>query len=263
MSHLLPPGRDVADYFLFDLKTGYCDYYATSMIVLARAAGLPARLVIGYSNGIYNPMKAEYIVREANAHSWVEVYFAGIGWVEFEPTASQTPITLPEDLLKEIDPSLPPFPITSELGVSASAKLGYSIKQDIPSFAVLLMFIISMAILWLLRAQGLLRAHGSISSIYEYVYYHGKKIYKDAPLYETPSIFAENLQGRLQTGYQWLSPAQDEIRLLTKLYLQETYSAHPITKDERIHAIKVWRKLFWRLLYARIILAALSGLGLR
>lgn len=253
-----PIDQDVADYFLFDLKTGYCDYYATSMIVLARLVGLPARLVIGYSNGVYNPMKAEYIVREANAHSWVEVYFVGVGWVEFEPTASQPPITLPEELPKEVNPSIALFSM-SELGVSASAKQGYSIKQDLPSFAVLLMFIISLATLWLLRAQGLLRTHGSIGSIYEYVYYHGKKIYKDAPLHETPSIFAENLQGRLQTGYHWLSPAQDEIRLLTKLYLQETYSAHPITKDERIHAVKVWRKLFWRLLYARVILVRSIG----
>jgi transglutaminase-like putative cysteine protease len=49
-----PPGRDAADYFLFDLQKGYCDYYATAMVVLARAAGLPARLVVGYTNGAYD-----------------------------------------------------------------------------------------------------------------------------------------------------------------------------------------------------------------
>ena len=58
---------------------------------------------------------------------------------------------------------------------------------------------------------------------------------------------------RLRTGYPWLIPAPDEIKQLTELYLQETYSAHPITKDERTVAVKVWRKLFWRLLYARVI----------
>jgi hypothetical protein len=116
-----------------------------------------------------------------------------------------------------------------------------------------LIFIISMAALWFLRSQGFLRAHGSIGSIYEYVYYHGKKICKNAPLYETPSIFADKLQRKLRSGYRWLSPAPDEIRLLTDLYIQETYSAHPITKDERVHAVKVWRKLFWRLLYARLM----------
>jgi transglutaminase-like putative cysteine protease len=248
-----PPDRDVADYFLFDLKTGYCDYYATSMIVLVRAVGLPARLVIGYSSGVYNPLKAEYVIREANAHSWVEVYFAGVGWVEFEPTASQLPIILPEELPEEVNPSLTPFPIMSELNVSAQAKQGYSIKQDLLLLAVLLMFIISLAVLWFLRTQGLLRAHGSIGSIYEYVYYHGKKIYKNTALHETPSIFADKLRSRLRTGYPLLIPASDEIKLLTDLYLQEIYSAHPITKDALIHAVKVWRKLFWRLLYARMI----------
>jgi transglutaminase-like putative cysteine protease len=85
-----PPGdRDAADYFLFDLKKGYCDYYATSMVVLSRAAGLPARLVTGHANGSYEPATADYIVRNADAHAWPEVYFPGIGWIEFEPTASQ------------------------------------------------------------------------------------------------------------------------------------------------------------------------------
>jgi hypothetical protein len=249
-----PPDQDVADYFLFDLKRGYCDYYATSMVVLARAVGLPSRLVIGYSNGIYNPLEAKYVVREANAHSWVEVYFAGVGWVEFEPTASQPAISLPEELPREANPSITPSsPTVTGLNASAQAKQGYAIKQDLPSLVVLLAFIFSLAGLWFLRAQGLLRVHGSINSIYRYVYYQGKKIYKNAPLYETPSIFADKLQSRLTTGYRWLGPAPEEIRLLTDLYLQETYSAHPITKDERVHAVKVWRKLFWRLLYARVV----------
>jgi transglutaminase-like putative cysteine protease len=249
-----PPDRDVADYFLFDQKIGYCDYYATSMVVLSRAVGLPARLVIGYSNGAYDSTQAEYVVREANAHSWVEVYFTGAGWVEFEPTASQLPIILPEELPKEVAPSLTPFPMTSKLGVSGTAKQGYSIKQVVPFIAFLLTFIISLSGIWFLHAQGLLWTHASIGSIYNYVYYHGKKIYKDAPLHETPTIFADNLRIKLRTGYPLLIPAPDEIKLLTDLYLQEIYSAHPITKDERVIAVKVWRKLFWRLLYARIML---------
>jgi transglutaminase-like putative cysteine protease len=84
-----PPGRDPVDYFLFDLGEGYCDYYASAMVVLARASGIPARLVVGYVGGTYDPVQALYTVREANAHSWVEVYFPQVGWVEFEPTASQ------------------------------------------------------------------------------------------------------------------------------------------------------------------------------
>lgn len=249
-----PVGQDVADYFLFDLKTGYCDYYATSMVILARAAGLPSRLVIGYSSGVYNPFTAEYIVRELNAHSWVEVYFSGVGWVEFEPTANQPAITLPEKLPEEINSPIA-SPSTSGLDVSAEARLGYSFKQDISLFLASLIFIITLAGVWFLRVQGLLRPHETIGSIYRYVYRHGKRIYKNAPRHETPSMFAAHLQEKIDITHRWLVSAPDEINLLTRLYLQEIYSPRPVSKEERVHAVKVWRKLFWRLLYARAILA--------
>ncbi|HEX6035574.1 MAG TPA: transglutaminase-like domain-containing protein, partial [Anaerolineales bacterium] len=90
-----PEDQDVADYFLFDLKKGYCDYYATAMVVLARAGGLPARFVSGYASGSYDSEHAEYIVRELHAHSWPEIYFPEIGWIEFEPTAAQPEIEIP------------------------------------------------------------------------------------------------------------------------------------------------------------------------
>jgi len=96
--------RDVADAFLFEIREGYCDYYSTAFVVMARSIGLPARWVKGYATG-FDPAAAElfqlsqgeyipdlsgagtYIVRNADAHSWAEVYFEGFGWVPFEPTA--------------------------------------------------------------------------------------------------------------------------------------------------------------------------------
>ncbi|MCI0477867.1 MAG: hypothetical protein L0Y55_16620, partial [Anaerolineales bacterium] len=92
-----PPQRDVVDYFLFDAKRGYCDYYATAMVVLARAAGLPARLVVGYASGFYNNATGRFVIVEADAHSWVEIYFPEYGWIEFEPTASRARIERPEE----------------------------------------------------------------------------------------------------------------------------------------------------------------------
>ena len=82
-----PLDRDVADYFLFDLRRGYCDYFATAMVVLARSVGIPARLVTGYASGGYDVISAQFVVLEKDAHSWVEVYFPSYGWVEFEPTS--------------------------------------------------------------------------------------------------------------------------------------------------------------------------------
>ena len=68
-----PRDRDLVDYFSFDLQKGYCDYYSTSMVVLARAAGLPARMVLGYHTGKYNAELQAYLVSEAEAHSWPEI----------------------------------------------------------------------------------------------------------------------------------------------------------------------------------------------
>jgi transglutaminase-like putative cysteine protease len=84
-----PRNRDFVDYFLFDLKEGYCSYYASSMAVLARCAGLPARYVEGYMLPP-EPVKdspTTYIVTNMQAHAWVEIYFEGYGWLPFEPTS--------------------------------------------------------------------------------------------------------------------------------------------------------------------------------
>jgi transglutaminase-like putative cysteine protease len=85
-----PAGRDGVEYVLFDRPEGYCNYYASAMAVLARLAGIPARVASGYSldqseNGVYH-------VLESDSHAWVEVYFPGYGWIEFEPTASKPEI---------------------------------------------------------------------------------------------------------------------------------------------------------------------------
>ena len=84
-----PSGRDPVDYFLFDLKEDFCEYFASSMVVMLRSVGVPARIVEGYTPGSYDEITNRYVVTERNAHAWVEVYFAGYGWIEFEPTPSQ------------------------------------------------------------------------------------------------------------------------------------------------------------------------------
>ena len=80
------PGPQPVSTFLFDAKSGHCEYFASSMVILLRAAGIPTRLINGFLMGEYNPVGQDYIVRESDAHSWVEVYVADRGWVEFDPT---------------------------------------------------------------------------------------------------------------------------------------------------------------------------------
>ena len=86
-----PLGRDPIDYFLFTAKEDFCEYFASSMVVMLRDLGVPARLVEGYTTGALDEQTGKYVVREEDAHAWVEAYFPGYGWVEFEPTPSQAP----------------------------------------------------------------------------------------------------------------------------------------------------------------------------
>jgi transglutaminase-like putative cysteine protease len=85
-----PANRELVSWFLFDLKKGYCDYYASGMVALARLSGIPARLAIGYATGDFDEATGQYVVTELSAHSWPELYFPRIGWVPFEPTAYQS-----------------------------------------------------------------------------------------------------------------------------------------------------------------------------
>lgn len=79
------PSSPVED-FLFVRKTGYCEHYATAMVVMLRTLGIPARLVTGFLSGEWNDFGNYYTVRQQDAHAWVEVYFSRSGWITFDPT---------------------------------------------------------------------------------------------------------------------------------------------------------------------------------
>jgi protein-glutamine gamma-glutamyltransferase len=82
----VPQGRDPVDWFLFDVKTGYCEQFATAEALMLRSLSIPARLATGYSTGDYDPVLNQSVVRERDAHAWVEVWFPGQGWVPVDPT---------------------------------------------------------------------------------------------------------------------------------------------------------------------------------
>ena len=90
-----PEGTDAVDTFLFRDQEGICEQYVSALVVMARSLGIPARLVTGYGSGDYNALTGYYEVRASDAHSWAEVYFAGYGWVPFDPTPGWTPQPYP------------------------------------------------------------------------------------------------------------------------------------------------------------------------
>lgn len=90
-----PAGIDKVDHILFTAKEAYCDYYASSMIVMLRSLGIPARFAAGFARGTFDSERNAFHVLNKDAHSWVEVYFPRYGWIEFEPTAAQPNIIRP------------------------------------------------------------------------------------------------------------------------------------------------------------------------
>jgi transglutaminase-like putative cysteine protease len=109
-----PANQERIDWFLFDYQRGFCNYYATAEVILLRSLGIPARLAVGFAQGQRESISptqlpsgassagqtqlnesSTFVVRQNNAHAWPEVFFPGIGWVLFEPTASQSALSRP------------------------------------------------------------------------------------------------------------------------------------------------------------------------
>jgi hypothetical protein len=93
-----PPAIEPSDpigSFLFKSKSGYCEYFAAAMAVMLRTLDVPARLVNGFQTGSYNRIGKDFVVRARDAHSWVEVYFPGYGWIPFDPTPADPHPVLP------------------------------------------------------------------------------------------------------------------------------------------------------------------------
>ncbi|MBN1570064.1 MAG: DUF3488 domain-containing protein [Acidobacteria bacterium] len=86
-----PNSRDPLAMFLFDVRRGHCEYFASAMAIMLRQIGIPSRLVNGFRTGEYNYIGDNWIVRQYDAHSWIEAYFPPYGWVEFDPTPAEPP----------------------------------------------------------------------------------------------------------------------------------------------------------------------------
>jgi len=99
-------GREQVDELLFRTRTGFCGHYASAFAVLMRAAGVPARVVTGYLGGEWNPVGGYLVVRQSDAHAWVEVWLAGRGWRRIDPTAVVEPARLQRGLFDLLPDSM-------------------------------------------------------------------------------------------------------------------------------------------------------------
>ena len=241
---LPPAGVDPVDYFLFDLQEGYCDYYASSMVVMARTMGLPARLATGFlaqpedENGVQT-------IRQINAHSWAEIYFASYGWVEFEPTAA---FVTPHDPLSAqaiIDggrDSEPPYSAES-IPIPERAP-----RRPIPwsTLALILFSIILVGtILWRLAKRP--RPGDDVQWAFDRLLNNARRLGHPLPLSQTPDEFSASLFNRLDhistrpRLMRLVDLIRSPITQLTALFVQQQYSGKPVQEPKT--AVSLWRRI--------------------
>jgi hypothetical protein len=239
-----PEGRDLVDYYLFDLQRGYCDYSATAMAVLARSVRLPARLMVGYAPGHYDASTGLVVITEAEAHSWPEIYFSGVGWVRFEPTGGRAPSALPAP---------PHSVVASEPHIIAATP--HRIEMHKLPWVTLAILVVTGLFVWAaIRERAARRGRTeTLSLIYANLRRLGKRL--DAPDWPglTPAEVTAGIgvrvlrlaeAGRLE---QILAPARSEMNYLVALYTQAIYSPWEPKLEEVDDARRIWRKLRWRL----------------
>ena len=248
---LPPAGQDVVDYFLFDLQKGYCDYYASSMVVLARASGLPARLVVGYIAERYDEDLQAYVISEAEAHSWAEIYFPGYGWIEFEPTGGREPVYR----LEETD------------GLASSSSSATADERDLDESAIGLEVGGELGISWILLALPVAIV-GAAALYWERLRYRGfsaEQVSVDLyvamrrlagrlaiPLHDgyTPAQFAEVLGLALKAKgerYTYVASAVEDVAFLAKAYEDVSYRMHTDQLPAKALLIRTWGRIRRRL----------------
>ena len=236
-----PDGTDGVDYFLFDLKKGYCQYFASAMTVLLRASGVASRMVMGYSlaelieqyapgdimdnsGGVAQDLQDTFVVR--NGHSWSEVFFPGYGWIPFEPTPVYP-------LIARGDVGYPPPDVE---GVGDSIAKPDSVETGAPwsirLLGVSLGLVLFGAIMWL----GWKRLLGQVSEprvAYARIGYLAALSGAGPRENLTPQEYGRKLAAAVPE----MAAALDQI---VYTYMRVSYSKHNLSSEERSSIEKAW-----------------------
>ena len=268
-----PQDRDAIDYLLFESREGYCNYYASAMVVLARAVGIPARLAVGYAGGESDEQAARWVVRERDSHAWVEVYFPRYGWVEFEPTASEPPIVRAEsgdderletpggdtesrldrdlDRLADEEAGLP--------GVLGPTIIGGRSAWPLAAIAVLAATVGAGAVAWRQlqrrRAEDVSRVGRIYRRMCDYTRLAGAK----GEAHQTPYEYAALVAQRIPQTTPY-------VQQIATVFVRDRFGPPKVTREEEMAAEEAWgtlRPIVLRRLVARMPGVVLSALRWR
>lgn len=260
-----PEDVDTVDYFLFDIKCGYCEHFATSMVVMLRTLDIPARLVTGYAPGDYNPFTGYYEVKISNAHAWVEVFVEKYGWIPFDPTAPDLSIqtlgakkTSPLDKLlsyltknidtKEIDKLLRPlfdgisyimssvFALIHDIPMIGDllSKAGVRVFYILGGFMLLLVFIVSVSKFFKYtkakqKDETILTYFALCNKLSRYGFY---KRFNQTPLEYYNSIELSVKEDPENSNYSKILQDLDQLKLITNKYNEIRYAEEIELKED-------------------------------
>lgn len=226
-----PPGWDVVDYFLFEARAGFCSHFASAMAVMLRIEGVPARVVSGYAMGWYDSRTGAYQIPASASHAWVEVFFPGLGWIEFEPTPAYETFRY---AVGQMELSLPS---------STEEPVGASQKDEVSPLIWLGGVFLLLAGVWGLffwmHVQSLHGKKGEAlaAQLYRQVRRELGRAGLAAGDQWTPLEFFSKSSDQLE-AYPTL---QNAFHLVTMLYIRAIYSGHPPSIQEVRMGAWHWR----------------------
>jgi len=233
-----PLDADVVDYFLFTAKRGYCDYSATAMAVMLRAVGVAARYASGYNMGIYDHGRGAWVVSESNAHAWVEVYFPGYGWIEFEPTPTQAPFTHPATRSGQAQPL--------ELAASQERKSAIPpLWSGAGALILALLFVIIWPPRWL-RARK--NPQWTILQTYERLVRRARWLGLSPYGGQTPGEYLRMLALAVERRAEFAQGLARDIILIGEIYQRARYSGKTPSLEDAYRVEGAWRRLRGKLL---------------
>jgi transglutaminase-like putative cysteine protease len=234
----IPPvagGRDPIDVFLFEQKEGYCEQFASSLALMGRVAGVPTRLVTGYTAGSLNRLTGYWEVKGSEAHAWVEAYFPSFGWVPFDPSPGFVAPLNPEvplDPLQRLGQRFAAW-VMGLLGLSLDSLAGLNVWALVGYAEVALSGGMALFLLWQQRFRGGRRHWDDrLDQLYWQARERARRKGVPDSAGTTPRRFAETAAG--------LQPeAAEAWRALTALYERQHYagSAVAATDVERAKAL--------------------------
>ena len=260
-----PRDRDAVDWFLFELQQGYCDYYASAMVLMVRSLGIPARVASGYARGEYDEQAHTWVVRESDAHTWPEIWFPGYGWIPFEPTPSEPPLNRTEearrvpdengllDELRNRPEREPNIPEDNEqfgtappvLGVSGPLSVAVDYVTGVYGWFIGVVFL-TLYILWRIRRRlsERLLLHPMLPQVlYSRLVRWGRRLGAPLTASQTP-------EEQLHVLIRHLPRYKQMVEAIVKTYEHMLYAPPQARREweqQRGTLIQIWNKLFPRL----------------